>query len=101
MSALPPHHQFRHARSLQDGTHDTSGIDLVPQHLMPQSDAVAVPDHGSLEDWHATHPCRRQRDSSGTEVYPHALRIVLIGTLSVVCWAMVVALWDVAAHALG
>ena len=89
MSALPPFHQFRHGRPLQDGAQDAL------------DDTARWDDHAAQDEqetWRYTR--RRQRDSSGTEVYPHVYRMVLIGVLSLVCWAMVLAVWHVVANAL-
>jgi hypothetical protein len=93
MSAQPPFHQFRRPASLHDGAQATPDSF---NGASPWDEAMAPDDE--QENWHYSRPGAGYTDSSGTEVYPRVLRMVLIGVLSLLSWAMVAALWQAVAR---
>lgn len=98
MSAQPNFREFRDASArrdhdLQDGWHTTvNRLDSFSAW-----DEVAA-QNDDQENWHYSRPGLGHADSSSTGDYPRVLRMAVIGVLSLLSWAMVVAAWQGVAH---
>lgn len=83
MSALPPFRQFRHAQQAQAGISAPAHQGGSGDRRNPESESDET--QGT---WSYIRPLLHERDAPETDVYPRSFRLMMIGMLSLLCWAL-------------